>query len=551
MRLTFVYLGVCTALLCAEKPKAAAEPRVTSINPLSFQRGQTGLAELRGVALAAARTVLVNKAGVTARILKVIQETGPKGNSTDVAQLEITVAPDTPVAAVPFRVVSAAGVTNEISLRVVDAETAAEEQPIRKTPLILNGRLATRGETDTYWIEAKAGRTVTFEAVSGFAAFDPSLTISEPSGSWFDDQRLNRIAANDEPLYFPGLSTEARLVHHFIKDGKYALQIRAFGGQGGADYAYSIRVTERETPPALLHPTAIPDWDERLFTRRMTREWIAKIYERGSAGAPEKWAETYRAVVEGAAEVPLMNGQGMVEGRLTKPAEVNVIRLRIDKPQDISIDVETPEATMPRFNPIVSLFDDRGNEIVTNVYTKRNNNGLYMMKMIQAKSTVTLRAAGEYILKIRDITTDCSGPDFAYRVLIRSQVPHVGKVDIVESQFNLERGQAKPITVNIEREEEFKGFVTVAAEGLPEGVSVVGAMANPIERPPLPNAGRLERYIGKPQTTSLMLVAAPDAKLTNMPVNVRVKVRPVVDRRVGAVIAEKELPLMIVPRRPS
>ena len=69
---------------------------------------------------------------------------------------------------------------------------------------------------------------------------------------------------------------------------------------------------------------------------------------------------------------------------------------------------------MPRFNPILRVLEPGGAEIVTNVHTKLNNNGLYMMKMIQAKTTVSLRNPGEYILEIRDITTDCSGDDFAY-----------------------------------------------------------------------------------------------------------------------------------------
>src|SRR5262249_48760810 len=157
------------------------------------------------------------------------------------------------------------------------------------------------------------------------------------------------------------------------------------------------------------------------------------------------------------------------------------IRLKIDKPQDIALEIETPEATMPRFNPVVRLMQADGHEVVTNVYTKRNNNGLYMMKMIQAKATVTLRSTGEDLLEIRDITTDCWSPDFAYRVLVRSQIPHVGKVDIVEERVNIEPGQSKPLTIHVEREESFKGFVAIAVEGLPAGVMAVTGMENPIE----------------------------------------------------------------------
>ena len=132
-----------------------------------------------------------------------------------------------------------------------------------------------------------------------------------------------------------------------------------------------------------------------------------------------------------------------MQGRLTKAAEVHSIRLRIDKPQDLAFEIETPEATMPRFNPIVRVLEIGGAEIVTNVHTKLNNNGLYMMKMIQAKTTVSFRNAGEFVMQIRDITTDCSGPDFAYRVLVRPQIPHVGRISVAEDALSIAAGATK------------------------------------------------------------------------------------------------------------
>jgi hypothetical protein len=132
-----------------------------------------------------------------------------------------------------------------------------------------------------------------------------------------------------------------------------------------------------------------------------------------------------------------------------------------------------------------------GREIATDVYTKRNNNGLYMMKMIEPKTTVSLSAPGEYTLQIRDIATNGGGPDFAYRVLVRLQIPHVGRITVTEDHINLEAGGSHPLTVTIDREEGFSGYVTVAVEGLPAGVTAVAALDNPIEKPPLPNGGKL------------------------------------------------------------
>ena len=206
---------------------------------------------------------------------------------------------------------------------------------------------------------------------------------------------------------------------------------------------------------------------------------------------------------------------------------------------------------MPRFNPVVRLTESNGNEIVTDVYTKLNNNGLYMMKMIQAKTTFSLSAPGTYRLQIRDITTDRAGNDFSYRVLVRPQIPHVGKLTCSEDRLNLQAGATKTLTVTAEREEEFGGVLALYAENLPAGVTALPAMEKPVERPPLPNGGRLERYTPKPQTSSLLLVTSPDAPASDLPILVHVTARPVVNGRLGNPIPVGDLPVMVVARRPS
>jgi hypothetical protein len=156
-----------------------------------------------------------------------------------------------------------------------------------------------------------------------------------------------------------------------------------------------------------------------------------------------------------------------------------------------------------------------------------------------------------YTLQIRDITTDHSGPDFVYRVLVRQQLPHIGKLTSSVDHLNLQPGETKTLTVTLDREEEFGGVVALEAEGLPPGVVAVAAMEKPIERPPLPNGGKLERYTPKPQTASLLLVTSPDATPSEQPVLVRVKARPVIKGQLGAPIRVGEIPAMVIARRPS
>ena len=545
--LLWLLLAVCC--LYGAAPKAPADPRITSVHPVALRAGVTTPITVRGAGLAGARALVFSADSVTARVAGVVE----KDVDSERVAVEVTI-PDGFTGPLRVRLIAARGLSNDLPLHVVAEPVSQEpEAPVKLAgaPLAMAGRLVAKGEVDTVWLEAQRGELVTFTAASGVPGFDPSLTLSEPSGSWFDESRLNRLAFNDEPLHFPGLAQDARLVHRFEKAGRYALQIKVFSGQGGPDFTYAVRIAPGRSETPSLHPPAVKTWEERRFTRRVGEEWMNGMAERGgSMGDAVKAPVLVRA---SEVEPVRLSIPGIVEGRLMKPAEVHRVRLTVDKPQDLAIEVETPAATMPRFNPVVRLLapDGGGNEIVTNVYTKRNNNGLYMMKMIQAKSTVTLRSAGEYVLEIRDITTDVAGDDFSYRVLVRPQMAHVGRVDVPEDRVNIEPGETKPLTVNIEREEDFKGLVLVSAEGLPAGVTATAGMANPVERPPLPNGGRVERYVGKPQTATLLLSADENAKPGELPANVRVVVRTLRDGRQSAPMPVKEIPVMVIPRRPS
>jgi len=68
------------------------------------------------------------------------------------------------------------------------------------------------------------------------------------------------------------------------------------------------------------------------------------------------------------------------------------------------------------------------------------------MNMNEPKPTFSLNSAGEYIIQIRDITTDYAGEDFAYHLLVRRQMPHVGKIEIAPDRINLAPGRGKPVT---------------------------------------------------------------------------------------------------------
>ena len=555
-RLVLALMVLAAAGVCAD-PKKDPDPTISSIHPISGQRGTTFEIVIRGSNLADARAVIFEGSGAEARILSWSSEpiAASESATKDLLKAQVTLGPDAVVGAHDLRVITPFGVSNKLALhvaaeRVLDETSAAT--PLKQFPVIVNGRIPRPGDTNSYWLEVAGGDTLTFEASSFGGVFDPSLTLYEPTGSWFDPHRLNQVVSNDEPLSFPGLSKDARLVQKFVHGGKYSLRVKGFDGQGGADCVYQLRIVPSVTPLPSLHPVIQASWEERQFTRGISAR-VEEVARRGGVESKNRAVEVYRAVPSETPSkgIPVMTPPAIVEGRLDRSGLAHVIHLKIETPQDLAIEVETPEATLPRFNPVVRLMDPEGREIATDVYTKLNNNGLYMMKMIEAKTTVSLMSTGQYTMQIRDITTNGAGPDFLYRVLVRPQIPHLGNFDAAEDHINLQAGSSHVLTVTIDREEGFKGYVTLGVEGLPEGVTALPALEDHLEPPPLPNGGRLERYVAKPQRAAVMLVAAENAPLTDMPVRIKLVARILRDGRMLEPIAVKEMLLMVVAARKS
>jgi hypothetical protein len=169
-------------------------------------------------------------------------------------------------------------------------------------------------------------------------------------------------------------------------------------------------------------------------------------------------------------------------------------------------------------------------------------------KGLVSKAIYPLRNPGEYTVEVRDVTSDFGGPDFRYRVQIRPQVPHLGVVKIEEDHINLAPGGAKTVRVSFDREEDYRGAVAVSVEGLPAGVEALAAADFEPDKDPPPYPGKRERFVPRTERTVLAFSAAADASLLEMPRVVKVTVRPVVDGKPGAVIASKQIPLMVVAK---
>ena len=471
MRLAWVLLSVAVSAVAAPKIQDAPDdPKLISVHPFAGERGTTFTVTVRGNHLLAATAVFLDHAPLSATIEgaeaeppdeTIVKSSAKNKAPFELVRLRIQAAPDAKPGHYSFRLVTPHGISNALPLTICDLPISAEpsgshEAPesavhVGPVPALIAGRILHRGETDYYAFDAKAGQTLTFEALSGLPStggpggnavgFDPAISLYEPSGSWFDAQRVNRIAFDDEPLWNIGRPTDAYLVHTFPKAGRYLLRLEAFSGQGGPDYSYLIRVLPGDTPQT--RGAGKVKSEEREFSRYLSGNRLNELAERGGLPQNQKGVETYRAAPVPAAEAPLFKLPGTLEGGLTKPDETHRARFHLDGPQDIAIEVETPALAPPLFNPVVRLLNSSGDEVATNIFAGRGACNGEMSKSLQAKAIVPLRDAGDYTIEIRDVTADLADPGFRYRVQVRPQIPHVGQVKIEEDHVNLDSGRSQ------------------------------------------------------------------------------------------------------------
>ena len=524
---------------------------------------------LRGTGLGGASSVSIGNAPFTVAVEGT--EAEPQGespgrkNAAQLVKLRVDVAPDAKPGKYAIRLITKNGISNALSLNVVDFAVIAEPAGVHETqdsaiaiaklPVVYAGRLARRGEADYYSFHAEAGQILAFDVISGFPQiaaagsaatvpnFDPAITVYEPAGSWFNSRRLNRIAYNDEPVWVFGKPTDAQVVHRFTRAGEYLLRIEAFAGQGGADYSYALKIASG-APPQQAAAKSGGGWDERGYSRKLDAARLDQLAKRGGKDTKQPPIETYRAGPE-----PVnFKLPGTLEGTLAEPGAVHRARFRIEKPIDIALEIEAPAAAPPFFNPIFRLLNESGEEVASSILAGKGACSGALTKSMQSKTILPLRDIGSYTIEIRDATADLGGADFQYRVQVRPQVAHVGQVRADTDSLNLAQGQARTIRLSFDREEDYRGAIVVTAESLPPGVSAVaGADFEPDKDAPT-EVGKRERYTPRTERVVLALSAEADAPVSTQPKDVRLVVRPLVDGKLGEVLYTKLFPMMVLPK---
>ncbi len=574
---TVLFVVFSTLFATAQPVVTGKAPSLKAIFPLGIASGQQVEAVVSGDNLKSVNAAWFDCGSLTGRVIH---------SSENEAHVEIRAQPGAVSGFHVFYLLSPGGMSTPLAL-FVSADTVSDRKagPVALFPALLNGRLPKPGSLDEIVIEGRRDRALRIEAITNSGLLEtntgefskPVVKVLRSEGSWLDANEHPELLCDIESqtFEFPRLTfiehDLRRLVCHFPSDGRYIVQT---GGGGGPGFSYSLRITpasdanEPWIPRVLAHGDPY-DYDQLRFTRRLDSGRLKMLAQRAPGyHAPAPMAEiTEREPNDAINQAQPIRVPALLEGRIGRPGDVDVYRLEAEAGQAVAFEVETPILPAPIFSPKLSVLDSAGQELVSNIYRKIDGDGDDWIKSIEPKTLFTFPSRGVYYVQIRDLTSRYGGDAYAYRLLIRPQIPHVGRVTIrhsgmgfqtrLEDHLDVMRGRGVRIAIVSEQEEGLDCDLAVDLVNLPPGVH---ASAAPFIRQKgiyviedevyetrwegLQNVHR-ERYRPRRRVMSLFLTA--DANVPPMPAPqlVRVVVTPVVDGKQLTPIVTQQLPLLV------
>jgi hypothetical protein len=554
--------------------KARIEPQILSTSAISASRGTRAKLEVRGKGLAEAHGLIFDCSALNGEIKSIEDKSGEQKLT-----LEISIGPDAGNGVHTFRLVSPMGVTSPRSLLVHHEVAILEEdlptdveRPARRlppAPIVVLGKVGAVGEVDFYAFDAEAGEQFSFEVYND-RKFDAQLFIYERAESWFDPHALNRLAFNDEPNRGYG-DLNPVLSYRFEKKGRYLAAVSAFLGGGGADHFYALRVIRGSPNGTLLtgRPaahTSPSNWEERKFIRTLGENRLADLRARSipaAEGDLVKLTKVPDAESAGAEKnLREITIPSEIEGAFDVPGDIDRFRFKLKDGALLAVEIETPDRPAPLCTPRVAILDDSGQEVLNNIFAWVEGSGEFIGKAIESKVIGQFVRGGEYSLEIKDLTTRNGGPDYRYKVIIREQMPHIGKVTLATSfgrggngmvtrgaaidHLNLAPGEVRKISIMTEMEEGYNGQVVFSFENFPTGVETHPAAELEPERPRILDEGKKERFRPNYGAATLLLMVSSNAPATRLPHMVQVWAKPVLNGKSGRFLSVQTLPLMIV-----
>lgn len=363
--------------------------------------------------------------------------------------------------------------------------TLAQAQRLETLPVTINGTLPTRGDLDLFTVPMKRGECLVVAGESRALGAPTNLLVRIRNAS---GEEL--VAQMDYRTRDPLLGFVAPV------DGDYTVELQDVLNNYSninADYVYRVTLTkgpwlDAATPPGAQRGQAtrvrFTGWN--LGRKPGPGEVEAEVripadagdtYEVSAGGAPNRIPlvvgnvpETAEVESDGKAGVPAgpqpITPPVTVNGSFGQRGDVDTYRFTARKGDRLRMDVDARQIGSFA-DPVLRLLNGEGKPLSTVDDAAGRDPRLNW----------TAPADGEYTISLRDIASGSrGGPEYFYRLTVAPPAPSLSAT-ILEPTLVVAPGKSLTVTVKVVGS-ELPGPVTVAVEGLPEGVT-----AAPVTQP--------------------------------------------------------------------
>jgi WD40 repeat protein len=220
------------------QPIVPAKPELTAVQPSGVERGKPSMVTLVGKHLAGAEQVVVRFGGKPIAAAAKLQPVDPK--QVDQRRVELTVPASQPRGMYQVAVVSAAGVSGEVTLFVDDLPQQFEREPNNQfmhansvtLPVAVWGTVSSRGDVDQFAFQAKKGETVVLELAAKAinSPLNGQLILTNPAG--------DVVASNND---FDG-GSDPLVAYTLPADGRYQVRVQDLTFMGSDKHHYRLSI---------------------------------------------------------------------------------------------------------------------------------------------------------------------------------------------------------------------------------------------------------------------------------------------------------------------
>jgi hypothetical protein len=484
--------SAAVAFLLAGAGLLRAEPPVASyIFPAGGQRGKTVSVRVGGLFLHKSCGFEMLGPGVEATGLLHRMETrwleGPLLPLPDSQQAEdypkdmagrIIIRPDAEPGVRYWRLWTAQGATPAMKFQVGELPEVQEDEidgdpvPVEvKLPVTINGRIFPREDVDVWSFQAGKGQTIFCEvhAARLGSPLDAHLEVHGPGGGL--------IAESDGSAPDPSVRFTAP------QAGTYQVRIRDIRMRGGQAYVYRLTITadphvDRVYPlggrrgekvrlelagqglPAGPVEVALPADGPREYVHRLTvggKQTNAFLLDL------DDLPEALEAEPNDApGQVKAVSVPAVCNGRIQTPGDVDCWAWTARKGEAYELDLRAARLGSP-LDGVLTVLDGAGKELA-----RAESPG-------PAQPDPVLRfqapADGTFFVRVQDRFASRGGPAFTYRLRIDRPGRPDFRLRLEKDAVTVNRGGLAKLKVTAERLGAFAGPITLAAEGLPRGVT--------------------------------------------------------------------------------